>query len=90
MPHVEFAYNNSVSAATWIAPNEVHVNHLSRLPLTISNTATPEATKASPETTWNTATSPPITNGMRMRWFANNTPSLSPAWSAVLQRSPTH
>jgi len=26
LPHVEFAYNNSVSAATGLAPNEVHMN----------------------------------------------------------------
>ena len=35
MPHVECAYNNSVSAATGLAPNEVHMNRLPRLPLTI-------------------------------------------------------
>ena len=35
LPHVEFAYNNSVSAATGLAPNEVHMNRLPRLPLTI-------------------------------------------------------
>ena len=33
--HVEFAYNNSVSAATGLAPNEVHMSTLPRLPLTI-------------------------------------------------------
>ena len=35
LPHVEFAYNNSVSAAMGLAPNEVHVGRLSRLPLTV-------------------------------------------------------
>ena len=35
LPHVEFAYNNSVSAATGLALNEVHMGRLSRLPLTI-------------------------------------------------------
>ena len=35
LPHVEFAYNNSVSAATGLAPNEVHMGQLPRLPLTI-------------------------------------------------------
>ena len=35
LPHVEFAYNNSVSAATDLAPNEVHMGRLPRLPLTI-------------------------------------------------------
>ena len=34
-PHVEFAYNNSVSAATGLAPNEVHMGRLPRLLLTI-------------------------------------------------------
>ena len=33
LPHVEFAYNNAVSAATGLAPNEVHMGRLPRLPL---------------------------------------------------------
>ena len=33
--HVEFTYNNSVSAATGLAPNEVHMDRLPRLPLTV-------------------------------------------------------
>ena len=32
-PHVEFAYNNAVSAATGLAPNEVHMGRLPRLSL---------------------------------------------------------
>ena len=35
LPHVEFAYNNSASAATGLAPNEVHMGRLPHLPLTI-------------------------------------------------------
>ena len=35
IPHVEFAYNNSVSAATGLAPNEVHMGILPRLPLMV-------------------------------------------------------
>ena len=35
LPHVEFAYNNSVSATTDLAPNEVHMDRLPRLPLTV-------------------------------------------------------
>ena len=35
LPHVDFAYNNSVSAATGLAPNEVHMGRLSCLPLTV-------------------------------------------------------
>ena len=46
LPQVEFSYNNSVSAATGLAPNEVHMNRLPHPPLPSSTTATPEATKA--------------------------------------------
>ena len=35
LPHVESAYNNSVSAVTGLAPNEVHMSRLSRPPLTV-------------------------------------------------------
>ena len=35
LPHVEYAYNNSVSAATGLVPNEVHMGRLPRLPLTV-------------------------------------------------------
>ena len=35
LPHAEFAYNNSVSAATGLAPNEVHMGRLPHFPLTI-------------------------------------------------------
>ena len=37
LPHVEFVYNNSVSAATGLAPNAVHMGRLLRHPLTVSN-----------------------------------------------------
>ena len=33
--HVEFAYNKSASVATGLAPNEVKIGMLPRLPLTI-------------------------------------------------------
>ena len=35
LPHVEYAYNNSVSAATGLASNEVHLGRLPCLPLTV-------------------------------------------------------
>ena len=35
LPHVEYAYNNFVSAATGHAPNEVHIGRLPRLLLTV-------------------------------------------------------
>ena len=37
LPHVEFAYNSSFSAATGLALNEVHMGRLPRLPLTVSD-----------------------------------------------------
>ena len=35
LPHVEFAFNYTVSAATGLASNEVHMSRLPGLPLTI-------------------------------------------------------
>ena len=35
LPHVEYAYNNSVNAATGLAPNEVHIERLPFLPLAV-------------------------------------------------------
>ena len=35
LPHTEYAYNNSVSATTGLAPNEVHIGRLPRLLLTV-------------------------------------------------------
>ena len=35
LPHVDSAYNNSVNAATGLAPNEVHIGRLPFLPFTI-------------------------------------------------------
>ena len=35
LPHVEYTYNNSVSAATGLAPNEVHIGRLPRLPFAV-------------------------------------------------------
>ena len=35
LPHVELAYNNFVSAATGLAPNDVHMGRLPRIPLTV-------------------------------------------------------
>ena len=56
LPHVEFAYNNSVSAATGLAPNEVHMGRLPRLPLTILNAPGSPVTRAWPAITSPTAT----------------------------------
>ena len=35
LPHVSAAYNNSVNVATGFAPNEIHISHLPRLPLSV-------------------------------------------------------
>ena len=35
LPHVEFAYNNSVNQSTGLAPNEIHMGRIPRLPLSV-------------------------------------------------------
>ena len=39
LPRVKFAYSNSVSAATGLAPNEAHISRLLHLPLAVLSTA---------------------------------------------------
>ena len=56
LPQVEFAYNNSVSAATGLAPNKAHMGRLPRLPLTILNAPGSPVTRAWPAITSPTAT----------------------------------
>ena len=41
LPQVEFAYENSASTATGLAPNEVHMNRLPRHPSPYLNNTTP-------------------------------------------------
>ena len=56
LPHVEFAYSNSVSAATGLAPNEVHMGRLLRLPLTGFDRTGVVGHRVWPVTTWPIAT----------------------------------
>ncbi|CAB1115322.1 unnamed protein product [Ectocarpus sp. CCAP 1310/34] len=35
LPHVEFAYNNSANQSTGLAPNEIHIGRIPRLPLSV-------------------------------------------------------
>ena len=35
LTHVEFSYNNAVSAATGLAPNEIHLGHFPRFPIAV-------------------------------------------------------
>ena len=77
--HVEFAYNNSVRAATGFAPNEGHMGRLPRLPLAIFERAGVAghqslAATTSPILTWRLTAS-----SARTISFANTTPSLLPA-----------
>ena len=53
LPHVEYAYNNSVSAATGLAPNEVHIGRLPRLPSPslIDRTVAPRPSEPRPRPT---------------------------------------
>ncbi|CAM9841755.1 unnamed protein product [Pylaiella littoralis] len=41
LPHIEFAYNNSVSQATGLSPNEVRIGRLPRLPLSLFSPPNP-------------------------------------------------
>ena len=54
LPHIEFAYDNSVSAATGLAPNAVHVG--TRLPETVFERTGVAETRVWPSITWPTAT----------------------------------
>ena len=56
LPHVDFAYNNAVSAATGLAPNEVHMDRLRTSPSRFSNASGSPTTRASPAITSPTAT----------------------------------
>lgn len=60
LPHVEFAYINAVAAATRLAPPA--------FPLPSSSTRTPEATKASTDTSWSTAHWPLRISDARTSW----------------------
>ena len=90
LPHVEFAYNNSVSAATGLAPNEGHMGRLPRLPLTTFE-RTPESrdTGVWPATTWPTATWLQTDSSARTILFANAMPSSLPSLNAETPPSPT-
>ena len=68
LPHVEYAYNNSVSAATRLAPNEVHLRRLPRLPLTVFDRSYGGSHQS------RTATSPANANNVRTDLCGNNTP----------------
>ena len=35
LPHVSLTYNNSTTAATRLAPNEIHIDRLPRVPLSV-------------------------------------------------------
>ena len=58
LPRVEYAYNNSVSATTGLAPNEVYIRRLPRLPLAILTAPTVEPIRASTATISPIATLP--------------------------------
>ena len=76
LPHVEFAYINSVSAAPGLAPNEVHMGRLPPPPVTIFDRAgVAGRQRMAPDhfAYCNLAT------GLRTISFANTTPSLLPA-----------
>ena len=89
LPHAEFAYNDSVSAATGLAPNEVHMGFrafLSRF----SNVPGSPITRAWPAITSPTATWRPTASSPRTISSVNTMPSQFLAWNDATQPSPTH
>ena len=90
LPQVELEYNNSVSVATGLTPNEVHMGRLPRLPLTILNAPRSLATRAWPATTSHTATWRPTASSARTISSMNTMPSQFIAWNAATQLLPTH
>ena len=91
LPHVDFAYNNSVSSATDLTPNEVNMGRLPRLPLTISErSGVSPATRAWPATISPTATWRQTASRAQMISSANTMPSQFLTWNVKTQLSPTH
>ena len=66
LPHVEYAYNNSVSAATGLAPNKVHLGRPPRLPLTVFDRYTVVLIRVLTATSLPTSTSPASDNKEHM------------------------
>ena len=76
LPRVESAYNSSVNLSTRLAPNEIHIGRLPRLPHCGSSTPPLlAATRAWTETTRPVATSPPSAKDAPTASSANPTPS---------------
>ena len=92
LPHVEFAYNNSVSATTGLVPNEVHIGRLPGLPLTLfkRTRVTGHQSFARHHITSPTATRRPTTSNARTISSVNTIPSQFLAWNAATQPSPAH
>ena len=89
LSHVEYAYNNSVNAATGLAPNEVHIERLPRLPRAVLTAPTAESTRALTATTSFIATSPVNGNNEPTSSFPNRTPSQWPASTGATPPSRT-
>ena len=89
-PHAQFAHSNSVSAATGLAPNEVHMGRLPRLPLDGFRPywcrGTPES---GPVTTWFIATWLMTRKRARTTLSAHTTPAPFLVLTAETLPSPT-
>ena len=90
LPRVEFAYNNSVSAATGLTPDEVHMGGLPRLPLTVFERTGGPGHQSLAATTWPIATWLQTDSSARTILFANTMPSPFLALTAETPPSPTH
>ena len=88
LPHVEYAYNNSVSAATGLAPNEVHMGRLPRLPLTVFDRSYGGMHQNLDSTNSPIATLPASVNNEHTNLCENNTPSPSLGLTGAAPPSP--
>ena len=89
LPHVEYAYNNSVSAATGLAPNEVHMERLPRASLSPSSTdRMAVCTRTLTATNSPIATLPASVKNEHTNLCENSTPSPSPELMGVTPPSP--
>ena len=77
LSHVEFAYNNSVTAVTGLAPEEVHMSGLPRLPLTSSERTGVGGHQNLPAITSPTAPWRPTANSALTISSMKTTPSVS-------------
>ena len=90
LPHVKFAYNNSSSVTTGLAPNEVHMNRLPRLPSTICERTGIAGHHSLARDHFAYCDLAMTASSARTRSSVKTMPSQFIAWNAATQPAPTH